>query len=156
MPRSLSLTLWDTRAEKLFAPKHTTARGGQAASSYDFLKTRLKLLESGCATGRLFNVCPAFALSGVPVQRDLFDFNQVQVVPLERVSVLIRHFQVPVDMFVLIVESDLDAVATGQSVLAQNIFFPIVGAVRGNVQRMDLYARLVMQHEILLAAAGQR
>ena|SRR5882762_1318630 len=66
----------------------------------------------GCPR-QLFYVGPAFAFLCVPVQRDLRNLDQVQVVPLQAVTFFVRDLQIPMDMLVTVIKSDFEALATG-------------------------------------------
>src|ERR1041385_2871670 len=57
-------------------------------------------------------------------------------------------------MLVAIVESDLDALAVRQSVLAQHIFLPVIGAVRRNEHGVNLHAGLIVQDFVLHNQTG--
>src|SRR5437764_2534017 len=90
------------------------------------------------------------------MQRDFRYLDQVQVGPLNAVAFFVGDLEIPMDMLLAILESDLDTLAVGQGVFAENIFFPIVGAMGRDIERVNLNAGVVMQDEILLASASQR
>lgn len=105
---------------------------------------------------RLLDLCRALFRFSIPVQGNFGNLRQVKVVPLQAVTCFIGHLKIPMDVLFVIVKGDLDALAGGQRVLAKDVFFPIVGAVWRDVERMKLNVRIVVQDKVLLAGARER
>src|SRR5437588_10171446 len=89
------------------------------------------------------------------MQGEFGNLDQVQVSPLDTITLAVYDFQVPVNMLLAILESDLDALAVGQRVFAKNIFFPFIRGVRRNVKLVNLDAGGVVQQKVLLAGPSK-
>ncbi len=124
-PSALDLNKQDVRAPSL---NTQLPAAGKATGSWAncFRGERLKREQATadercrralrCGPGcprQLFYVGPAFAFLCVPVQRDLRNLDQVQVVPLQAVTFFVRDLQIPMDMLVTVIKSDFEALATG-------------------------------------------
>src|SRR5205085_11885796 len=102
----------------------------------------------------LLQVGPRLAV--LVVERDLGDFQQVQVLPSDAVTLLVDDLEVPQLRLLLAGVVYVHALAARQRVLAEDGLLPVVAAVRGDVKLVNLHARIVVQGEVLFALGEGR